>query len=236
MRRSGCDGCKEVSSRSAFTGLVGRPPRSVMGPESLAARQRLPPSVRPRGASAFQSCLAGAVCRPESFSGRVAPPASPRLVLRGLWRSGSIGVFSCRHPSYRRRLPRPIRRDSAGRCRVLNAAVYSVERPLTSMRTSWQLPLEVAGCTLKALSESTASPLTVTRWRVLMGLKAEWWACPVCRRNPFGVNESVGSPTRVWICSSRLPLRSTSAAGACRIRTMQRSSSHWLKESVATWP
>ena len=32
---------------------------------------------------AFQSCLAGAVCRPESFSGRVAPPASPRLRTAG---------------------------------------------------------------------------------------------------------------------------------------------------------
>ena len=64
------------------TERVGRPPRSVIGPESLAAGAASTFGAA-AGAPAFQSCLAEAVCRPESFSGRVAPPASPRLRTSG---------------------------------------------------------------------------------------------------------------------------------------------------------
>ena len=53
------------------------------GPESLAATCTASTFGAGRRAPAFQSCLTEAVCRPESFSGRVAPPASPRLRTTG---------------------------------------------------------------------------------------------------------------------------------------------------------
>ena len=82
-------------------------------------------------APAFQSCLAGAVCRPESFSGGVAPPASPRPDMRGLWRSGSNGVFSCR-PTM----------DAAGPCgRLLGLLADRPQRGTDQHRPQLAAPL-----------------------------------------------------------------------------------------------
>ena len=96
-----------LSCPALRTERVGRPPRSVIGPESLAARVRLPPSVRtperPLSRVASPKRYVGLrVSRGELLLRR--PLA---CVLRGLWRSGSNGVFSCA-THYTAPTPRPL--------------------------------------------------------------------------------------------------------------------------------
>src|ERR1700719_5141132 len=75
--------------------LIGCPPRSVIGPESLAATS---------AASTFgagQKRSLSRVASPERYVGLRVSRGELLLrrplecILRGLWRSGSNGVFSC---------------------------------------------------------------------------------------------------------------------------------------------
>ena len=88
----------EAPGRTAPTRYVSDVlPRSVVGPESLAATGADAASTfgaDTRAGAAFQSCLAGAVFRPESFSGGLPLRRPLDCTHRGLWRTGSNGVFN----------------------------------------------------------------------------------------------------------------------------------------------